>query len=314
MIKMSRELKVGFAALVILALFYWGFSFLKGNNLFSGSLNSYYTTYKNINGLKKSSPVTINGFAVGKVLDIYFSEEPNHKGELVVEFTVEEDMHFTKKSIAKIYSSGLMGGQSLAIIPSYEGEEAKPGDYLTGKVSGDLLSKLDPLQAKIENAIFSIDVVAKNMDKLLNDEAIFDLQSSFKKINAILSSVESASGSIDVMVKKNDEKLNKTLSNVEVTSRNLKTVSDSLAKVKILSISQKLENTLSNLNSVTEGVEKGKGTLGKLVKDEELYNNLESASKELEELLRDVKEHPKRFVHFSVFGKKEKEYKETKEN
>lgn len=314
MIKISRELKVGIAALVILALFYWGFSFLKGRNLFNGSLNSYYTTYKNINGLKKTSPVTISGFTVGKVLDIYFNEDPEKKGELIVEFTLDEDVHFSKNSIAKIYSGGIMGGKSLAIIPSYDGDDAKPGDYLKGKVEEDMFSKLDPLQAKIEDAILSIDVVAKNVGQLLNNEAIADLQSSFKKINTILSSVESTSESIDVMVKKNDDKLNKTLTSVEATSHNLKIVSDSLAKVKILSISKKLEHTLANLDGITTGIEEGNGTLGKLVKDEELYHNLEAASKELEELLRDVKEHPKRFVHFSLFGKKEKKYEEPKEN
>ncbi|MEN8890406.1 MAG: MCE family protein, partial [Wenyingzhuangia sp.] len=135
-----------------------------------------------------------------------------------------------------------------------------------------------------------------------------------KKINTVLSSVVSTSQSIDVLVKNNDDKLNKTLSSVEATSYNLKAVSDSLAKVKILSISQKINKTVANLEGITSGIATGEGSLGKLAKDEDLYNNLEAASKELEELLRDMKEHPKRFVHFSLFGKKEKKYKKTKEN
>ena len=309
-----RELKVGFASLIVLALFYWGFGFLKGRNVLSSTLNSYYVTYSNISGLQKSSQVSINGFSVGKVLDIYFNEDPKHRGELIVESTVEKQVYFSKNSIVKIASDGIMGGKSLVIVPSYQGDKATPGDYLKGEVSVDLFSKLDPLQVKMESAISSIEMVAKRMSELLDEETITELQSSIKKINTVLSSVVSTSQSIDVLVKNNDDKLNKTLSSVEATSYNLKAVSDSLAKVKILSISQKINKTVANLEGITSGIATGEGSLGKLAKDEDLYNNLEAASKELEELLRDMKEHPKRFVHFSLFGKKEKKYKKTKEN
>lgn len=314
MMKISKEVKAGLVALLVLGLFYWGFSYLKGKNLLKGGLSSYYTTYKNINGLRKASPVTVNGFAVGTVIDIYFNQEPGKKDELIVEFTIEEDFEFSKNSIAKIYSAGLMGGKSLAIVPTYDHEIAKSGDFIQGEVESDMLSsltdKLNPLQAKVENAITNIDSVAHEINVLLNEDMILNLQQSVGNINQILATVKNTSSTIDKVVSTNEANLNITLNNMSATTKNLKVFTDSLAQIKILSISKKINNTVASLDSITGDIQQGKGSIGKLVKDEKLYDNLESASKELEELLRDMKEHPKRFVHFSLFGKKEKEYKE----
>ncbi|MBL4642096.1 MAG: MCE family protein, partial [Flavobacteriaceae bacterium] len=154
---MSRELKTGFIAVVIVALFVWGFNFLKGENIFAKNQRIYFVEYDNIQGLKKSSSVTINGLHVGTVVNIEFNKDPEKKGKLVVELLIENDFEFSKKSIAKIYSASLMGGQSLAIIPSYEGELALSGTYLAGEVESDIFStvgeKLNPLQAKLESVI-----------------------------------------------------------------------------------------------------------------------------------------------------------------
>ncbi|MDO6738018.1 MlaD family protein [Wenyingzhuangia sp. 2_MG-2023] len=308
--KISKEFKAGIAALVILTLFYWGFSYLKGRNLLSGSLNSYYTTYKNVNGLKKSSPVTMNGFAVGSVVDIYFSSDPERQGELIVEFTIEEDVSFSKNSTAKIYSGGLMGGRSLGIVPSFDGETAKPGDYLKGKVEKDMVAsitgRLDPLQEKVESAITHIDSITVQMSQMLDGKTIANIQESFSTLNRTLKNLENTTAVVD-------SGIHSTMQNVNETTQNLKVFSDSLSQVKIVDLSNKLNATIGDLNTITTDIKNGKGTIGLLTQDEELYNNLEAASKELEELLRNVKEHPKRFVHFSLFGKKEKSYQETKE-
>lgn len=316
--KISKEFKAGLVVILVLGLFYWGFSFLKGKNLLNGPVNSYYTTYKNVNGLKKSSSVTINGFAVGSVIDIYFNQDPVKKGELIVEFTIEEDINFSKKSIAKIYSDGLMGGKSLAIVPNYNDvQEAVPGDYLKGEVESDIISsfttKLNPLQAKVENAITNIDSVAHDLNVLLSNDMITNLQGSIESINKILITLKGTSNTVDAIVNKNKVNLDATLTNMNQTTENLKVFSDSLAKIKILSISNKMNSTVASLDKITSNIASGKGSLGKLTKDEGLYNNLEAASKELEELLKNMKEHPKRYVHFSLFGKKAKSYEETTE-
>lgn len=312
MIKISKELKVGVAVLFIMVLFYWGFNYLKGKNFFNGSSSSFYTTYNHVNGLKKASPVLINGYTVGSVVDISFNENGDDQSQLVVEFTIEEDVNFSKTSTVEIYSS-LMGGKSLVLVPGKTGESAVPGDYLKGKVALDMMDKLGPIQHKAENTITSIDKLAKNLNTLLDENMVKDLHASIHSLSLTLEILNKTTSKVDALIATNQKNLNTSLSNLSATSENFKAISDSLAQVKILSISKKLNTTLANLEGITTGMQNGEGTLGKLTKDEALYNNLESASKELEELLKDVKEHPKRFVQFSLFGKKEVPYKETEE-
>lgn len=314
----SKELKAGFVALAVLALFYWGFSFLKGKNLLKAGENTFYVTYDNVGGLKKSSEVNINGFSVGKVIDIHFDQNATKKGNLIVEFSIDDsDVSFSKNSIAQISSGGLMGGKTLTIIPSYDGENAVSGDFLKGEVALDMMSsfanKLDPIQIKATSALTNIDSVAQDVNILLNKEMILNLQQSISHVNNILTTLEQTTKSINVVVRKNESNIDATLKNMSATTKNLKMFSDSLSQVQLLSISKKMNTTMASLNKITADVEAGKGSLGKLTKDEALYHNLEGASKELEELLRDMKEHPKRFVHFSLFGKKDKGYQKNPE-
>lgn len=308
--KISKEFKAGIATLLILVLFYWGFTYLKGKNLFETGVETYHATFKNINGLKAANPVLISGLTVGAVLDTYFSTDPNHKGEIVVEFTVGSDVEFSKSSVIKI-QSGLMGGSSVVIVPSFKGEMAKPGDFLTGKAEPGVVSsitgRLDPLQIKIESVITHLDSVLVKTNNLLSDANSGNVKESLQSLNKTLANLEKITTKVN-------GKLDATLSNVNESTENLKVFSDSLSKVEIVAISNKLNKTLTDLNGITSDIKEGKGTIGKLVKDEKLYNNLEAATKELEELLKDVKERPKRFVHFSLFGKKEKAYEESKEN
>ncbi|MGY6648671.1 MlaD family protein [Wenyingzhuangia sp. IMCC45574] len=310
MIKISKELKAGVATLVILALFYWGFSFMKGRNLFDGGVSTYYAVYKNVNGLKPSSPVIVSGMTVGSVSSTVFSTEPSEKGKIIVAFTVKDDIQFSKNSLVKIQSN-IMGGSYLVVVPSYKGATAESGDYLTGKVEPTLITnitgKLNPLQAQIGSVTTHLDSVLVKLNSLLDTKMTDGLKESLNNLNETMKSVKSITSKVD-------GDMDDIMTNVKESTANLNQFSDSLKKVQVVEISNKLNQTLSDLNSITSDIQNGKGTIGLLAKDEKLYNNLEAATKELEELLRDVKEHPKRFVHFSLFGKKEKSYKEPKEN
>ncbi len=141
-LKISRELKTGVVAVAVISLFIWGYNYMNGLNLFDGPKKTYFTEYNNVRGLNSASVVTINGVEVGKVIQINFNNDPDKRGQLIVEFSVENDFEFSKKSIAKIYSASLMGGKSLAIVPSYEGEMAKPGDFLQGEIESDIFSSV----------------------------------------------------------------------------------------------------------------------------------------------------------------------------
>ncbi|WP_456377394.1 MlaD family protein [Lutibacter sp.] len=311
--KMTRELKTGIVAVSVIALFIWGYNFMKGLNIFDGPIKTYVTEYNNVQGLNTTSVVTINGVNVGKVIDIKFNKDPEKRGQLIVEFSIEADFEFSKKSIAKIYSTSLMGGKSLAIVPSYEGEMAKPGDYLVGEIESDIFSsvteKLNPLQAKVENVIVSADSLMTGLTDVLDAKSRENLKLSIERLNNTILNFENISKSVDKLIKSNEEKLEKTLENTELMTNNLAKLSDTLVNANLGLTIKNLETTVTSLNKILKSVEEGEGTLGKLLKDEEMYNNLTNSSKELEELLHEMKLHPKRFVHFSLFGKKDKGYK-----
>ena len=310
--KISRELKTGVVAVLVIALFIWGYNYLKGLNLFDGPIKTYFTEYNNVQGLNTASVVTINGVDVGKVLDIKFHKSEEKRGTLIVEFSVENDFEFSKSSVAKIYSASLMGGKSLAIVPSYEGETALPGDYLKGEIESDLFSsvteKLNPLQAKVESVIKSADSLMTGLTDVLDPKSRQSLKASILELNATITNFKSASANVNELIKKNDDKLSKTLDNAELMTANLAKLSDTLVNANLGLTIKNLEDTIGNINNVLDGLENGEGTLGKLLKDDEMYTNLTNASKELEELLNEMKLHPKRFVHFSLFGKKDKGY------
>jgi len=297
---------------MVIALFIWGYNYMKGLNLFDGPLKTYKTVYNNVQGLNTASVVTINGVEVGKVVRINFNKDPNKRGQLIVEFSVENDFEFSKNSIAKIYSASLMGGKSLAVVPSFEGEMANPGDFLQGEIESDIFSsvteKLNPLQAKVENVIVSADSLMAGLTDILDVESRENLKSSIKHLNTTISNFKSVSESVNALIKNNEDKLDRTLSNAELMTENLSKLSDSLVNSNLTATVKNMEATVTNLNKILASIESGEGTLGKLLKDEEMYTNLTNASKELEELLNEMKLHPKRFVHFSLFGKRDKGY------
>ena len=315
-LKISRELKTGIVAVVAIALFVWGFNFLKGQNVFAKTKRTFKTEYANVQGLNTASVVTINGVVVGKVLDITFSNEPTKKGSLEVVFSIDNDFEFSKKSIAKIYSASLMGGKSLAVVPSYEGETAISGDVLRGEIESDIFSTasemLNPLQAKFENVISNIDSLMVGLNDVLDISSRNHIKAAIIQLNSTMTTFNSAGKKLDNILASNSDAINATLSNAEKITNDFAKLSENLATVDLAGTVQDLEKTLKSVNSLLSNIEKGNGTIGKLMTDDQMYVNLENASKELEELLREFKEHPKRFVHFSLFGKKDKGFKQEK--
>lgn len=312
---MSKELKTGVVAVVIIALFIWGFNFLKGHNLFSGSSRHFFIEYNDINGLNEASLVTINGLQVGKVKDIKFNTNSDRKGKLIVEISLQNDFKFSKNSIAKIYSASLMGGQNLAIVPVYDGEVAQSGDHLKGIVEDDIFSsvgeKLNPIQSKLEKVLISTDSFLSGMNEVLNKKSRKSLNRSVLGLESTITDVRKTLASVNSILANSESDLTATLGNAKTITDNFSKVSNDLAKADLGATVIKLENTLADVNSLLANVKNGKGTLGKLMTDDKMYTNLTNASKEMEELLREMKLNPKRFVHFSLFGKKAKPFNET---
>ena len=311
---MSKELKTGIAAVIILCLGYWGFNFLKGQNLLEPASRVFYIEYDNIQGLNKASTVSINGLQVGKVSEINFNTDIKKRGKLVVKIALDNDFEFSKNSVAKIYSTSIIGGESLAIIPSYDGEPAVSGDYLKGEVESDIFTSvgetLNPLKTKVERVIIGAD----SLLIALNDVLDVKSRDSFKKtilgVETTVSSLNETLSSFNTMIDSTKLDIDLALENTKKITSNFVKVSDTLTKVNFGQTVKTLQTALVNINGLLSGIENGKGSLGKLATDDTMYNNLSKASKELGDLLRDMKLNPKRFVHFSLFGKKAKPYVE----
>jgi len=286
------------------------FNYLKGENLLDNS-RRVYAIYDNVEGLATSSPVTVNGHTIGKVMDIKFSEDGS--GKLKVLLLIEDEYEFSKNSIAELYETGLIGGKAIAIIPAFDNaENAESGDILRGSIKEGLSElvnrRLTPLQEKIETMMVSADSLLTNLNSVFDSKTKANLKNAIAELNGTLTSFRSTSNSLNTLIVNNQENLDSTLTNFNKLSSNLTTITDSVAKSDLSGTIEELQSTLDGVNTLLASIESGEGSMGKLFKDDKLYDNLEGASKQLEQLLQDFKLNPKRYVHFSVFGKKAKIY------
>lgn len=309
--KLSKEVKTGILAIGAILLLIFGYSFLKGTNLLEKN-NEYFVKYENVEGLAKAAPVSINGLTVGKVQDITFS---NKKGWLIVKFAIDREVTFSKNSMVRIYSAGLIGGKSLAVYPDYTSNDiAKSGDTLRGETEDSMLSvvskALGPLEKKVNNTLATVDTLLLNVNDIIDDETRKNLKESIANLNVTLNSFSGVSQNLNNILENNTGKLDNTFSNLDKTADNLSRLTDSLAQLETGKLVTELQDVVSRIDRIVANVDEGNGSIGKLLKDETLYNNLEGASRQLEQLLQDVKLNPKRYVHISVFGKRQKEYKE----
>lgn len=312
--KITREVKTALLAISAIILFIFGYSFLKGKNLLSSD-RTFYAVYDDVGGLSNSSAVSINGLHVGAITNISFL---NKSGDLLVTMTVSNDFNFSKNSIAKITSNGIIGGKSMAIILGEGGSAAQSGDTLVGKVEKGMLEglkgELAPLQDKVASAVVSADSLMASFNQVLDASTQKDLKTTIKDLSKTMASFKNASNTLDQLLAKNEDKLSRTFTNLDEMAVNFNQLSDSLANLEIKKLVGNLQGMISNFEKISTKINQGKGTLGKLVNDDAVYVNLKHATKQLEELLQDVKLNPDRYVHISVFGGKADEYERPKDS
>jgi len=307
-LKLTREIKTAVLVIISIFLFIWGYNFLKGKDLFDNGTR-VYVVYDNVAGLVNSAPVTLNGLTIGKVNSINIQPD----GKLLVEMQITTDFPIAKSSIAEIYDSGLVGGRQIAIKPNFQDKDyIKDGDYLKASsklgITDALAQQLEPLQYKVQKLLDNADVLFTNVNDILDEKTKQNLKKSISELNKTLSEFSEISQNINGLVADNKSKLNSTLTNFDKTAANFSKISDSLAKANLGQTVKNLEKTLANVDKIMSDIDKGKGTMGKLMKDDAMYNNFTNTSKELELLLQDLRLNPTRYVNVSLFGKKNKPY------
>jgi phospholipid/cholesterol/gamma-HCH transport system substrate-binding protein len=313
--KFSKEIKVGILTVGAIALFIFGYNYLKGRNLLNKD-RSFYAIYNNVEGLTTSAPVTINGLKVGNIDNIAFLDGT---GRLIVKFHVDESFRFSSESIAAVYSTSLIGGKALAILPNFEStaRKAQPGDTLPSKIDqgiqGEVMEQFLPLKDKLASMIVSVDSVMIAVSGTLTPETRRNIAVSVKELNKTLAQIQLLSGNANALINDSKDGIGRTLNNLDTTTANFAKISDTLAQINLAGTVKNLENTITKFNTVLDKVGNGEGTLGKLMTDDQLYMNLERATKQAADLLQDMKLNPKRYVHFSVFGKKTGEYVEPED-
>ena len=309
--KISREIKTAILVLSGIALFIYLFSYLKGEDLFT-TTNTYYTEF-DYNALSMSSPVTIRGNKVGKIEDISYEFKT---GKTRVEFSVSPKLKFSKNSTIRLYETGLMGGNALAIIRANDNDLAKSGDFIPSDVQPGLITTLknnfSGISTDLDSAIRSADTLMTSINAMVIDESAGSLKNTIVELNETLKSFKDLSNSIQGVIATNDEKISSVLDNFDKTSKDLSELSNEIKEAGLSQTIENLNKTLVSVQNMLQTIDNNEGTIGKLLNDDSLYNNLEAASKEMELLLLDIKLHPARYRR--ILSKKEIPYQSPTED
>ena len=309
--KLSNEIKVGAVTLLTILVFIWLYNFLKGKDYFK-STNFYYSVYDKIGGLAESSPVEVNGYKVGVVQSIEFIDATS--GKLLVIFSVSKDFKLPVNTVAEIVPVSLLGGMKVQFVYGNGQGFYNQGDTIPGHLATSMVDKVEtellPVKDNISNLIVVLDSVIRSVDELMNDDfmrnlggTMANLNNATGSLNNIIESKETELKSIidnlntfSGMLARNSEKMSGTLTNLEA-------ISDTLAAADIYSSVMNLKASLEKASILMDNMNNGKGSADQFLTNDSIYSNLNNSLASLNELLVDMKANPKRYVHFSVFGK-----------
>ena len=303
--KISKELRVGFIAIIAIALLVWGYNYLKGTNLFVKS-ESVYAVYPRVPGLAISAPIIINGVQSGIVDDIYF--HPDLSSRVIVRLSItEEGLMIPKNSVAELISIDFMGSKAIGLKLGDATERIKSGDTLQAAYELSMLEGVSeqilPIKENVEMMMDSLTIATAsfkelmdNFNDILDDKRKRDMQIAISNLKGTMEKFDMLATDMSTMMK----------SDIRPTMRTFREVGDSIKTWEVNTTLAKAQNTLDSLTFTLNKMNNGEGTMGQLMTNDSLYKNLEMVSKDLDLLLIEFREHPKRFVHFSLFGRKEK--------
>lgn len=310
--KISNEVKVGVTALLTIIVFIWLFSFLKGKD-FLKSTAIYYSVYDKVGGLQESSPVEVNGFRVGVVQSIHFIDAQS--GRLLVVFSVNKHFKLPKNTVAEIVPVSLLGGMKVQFVYGKGPGSYAQHDTIPGRLAESIIDKVEaellPVKDKITNLLAVLDTVISSVNDIMNPEFKKNLNGTLSNLNKTTKSLDNIIGSKEMELKstlENLDKFSKMLSDnsgkMGKTFSNLESITDTLASADIYATVTNLKKSLEKTALMIDNMNNGKGSAGQFLKNDTLYTNLTNSLESLNVLLQDMKANPKRYVHFSVFGKK----------
>lgn len=311
--KISNETKVGIMATVAIAVLVIGYSFLKGNDVFS-SENTYYAVYTRVDGLTVSKPVMVNGYSIGRVAGMELQPD----GTILTTLKIKGDYAIPANTMARLASMDLLGSKAIVFELGNSQAYAQDGDTLKANIQQNFLDQVEPVQKKAEAVVATLDSVLNDIHSTLNPGFRRDFNRSIHSIANSLSTLENTTSQVDELVGTQKSKINSILSNVESISNtfkengpkidavfsNLEQVSDRVAKADFEKTIDNANQAVADLQSIVSNINSGQGSLGLLLNDDELYDNLSKSSKNLDRLMIDLRENPGRYVHFSLFGRK----------
>ncbi len=269
-----------------------------------------YVNYDNVDGLAVGAPVTISGLPVGSVKKITLQPE---SGKLVVQIQIKSDFPISKSSVAQMYSPSALGGKQIAILPNLkDNSSTETGDFLKSTeklgLTDALVGQVMPVKDKLEKVLENANLMLTNVNQVLDEKTKSSLRESLANLNETIIEFKSAATQVNGLLADNKSKIGSTMANIDKAAANFSKMSDSLSKANIGQTVKNLEKTLASVDKIMFGLQSGKGTMGKMLKDDALYINFNKTSKELELLLQDLRLNPTRYINVSLFGKKNKPY------
>ena len=293
----KKESKIAIVVIIAIFLLVWGIKFLKGTSLFSRE-QTFYAVYTDVEGLIPSNSVLLNGYKLGTVQSINLM---NDKGDVLVEFTVERSVKLPKNTVAEVASSDLLGGKAIRIHLGDSKEDAQDGDTLQSAIEAGMLQQLgvENMKTQLIVTLASVDTLVGNLNQMLNEQNQQHISNTLDNVEKITGNLSHATKDINALIATNKESVNIILANLEQ-------VTDSLTKIQLTETVANANKMIDELTMVAQKLNQGEGTAGKFINDDAVYKNIEEVTANLNKLAIDLKEHPKRYVHFSVFGKKDK--------
>lgn len=309
--KITSETKVGVLAAVAIVILIVGYSFLKGNDVFS-SENEYYAKYDRVDGLAVSKPVLVNGYQIGRVSKLTLLSS----GQILAQFKIDPEYAIPNNTVARLESTDLLGGKAVIFELGGSNQYAKDGDTLNANIQKDLLEQVEPVQKKAEMIVARLDSVLTSVNSTLNPAFQKNFERSFASIARTLEILEGTTKTIDGLVGTQSSRIAAIMGNLESISGNFKNnnakitsitnnldkVSDDVAKANFAQTMVEANKAIADLQNVINKVNTGTGTMAQLINDPKMYDNLNNAANNLDKLMIDLKANPKRYVSFSVFG------------